>query len=134
MENAHTDGAPLKERILQYIEHNDYVTFAELNRRFGNAFTSGGHAIYLSEPRNIVVWVNMTEEASAAIMELLSEQQIWMRPASSILIYAVDGCMLRMPLARQARRYKEPHWFPVTLRPGAPPVDRKGKTRAAAEP
>jgi hypothetical protein len=31
------------------------------------------------------------------------------------LVYAIDGEMLTLPLVKQNRAYRKPHWLPVVL-------------------
>ena len=106
----------LKERIREYVEQTDYVSFAELGNRFGSEFNNGDRELCQGE--NVVIWSNMTEDGVMAISELLDEGAIHLHP-SSTLVYLIDGCALKLPTVRRRRTYKTPHWLPVTIRPGA---------------
>jgi hypothetical protein len=106
-------GASLKDRILAYIETTDHVSYAELANHFPE-FKDGEFAISLRE--NLILWVNMTEEATQAIEELRAEKRITVSP-STMLVYLIDGMSLNMPIAKRVRDYKKPHWAPTTLRP-----------------
>jgi hypothetical protein len=114
MDDEKPDTRPLKERILDYIQKTDYVSFAELNHRFGGDFTGGEMALELK--RNLIIWANLTETACASVRELLTEHAIIAAP-TGLLVYATDGIMLKFPIAKRERDYKEIHWLPVTLRP-----------------
>jgi len=105
---------PLVERIQEYVAKTDYVTFAELANRFGDEFRGGEHC--LSKGNNTVLWIGMTEEAAKAVTALLEGGAIAVQPTSP-LTYLIDGSCPGLPVAKQARRYKTPHWLPVTLRP-----------------
>ena len=37
---------------------------------------------------------------------------------TSPFTYMHDGRALTLPLVKQIRQYKKPHWLPVVLRPG----------------
>jgi hypothetical protein len=106
----------LCERILNFIRERDYVSFPELIR---NVEGVGGGDVALHPPgyENIIFWTGLSEEGAAAITELIAKKAIVPSP-SSVLVYGIDGGMLRLPLARQKRRYKTLHWAPITLRPG----------------
>ena len=105
----------MTEDILWYVENYDWVTFAELQHRYGTQ-AKGGHAIYLN---NIVLWVNLSEQLATAITSLLEEKSIHAHPAS-FLAYMVDGAYLTLPLAKHPpkRGYKKDHWLPVCFRSG----------------
>lgn len=103
----------LKEQVLAYIKETDYVTFAELQRRFPE-FRDGDFS--LSARENHILWVNMTEDAVNAITQLREEGLIVATP-SQMLTYLIDGMTLTFPLAKGARAYKKPHWAPVVWRP-----------------
>jgi hypothetical protein len=117
---------PLKAGILAYVKAYDNVTFAELCRDFGDRVTLSmpkGETRILELRRNYIIWVNLTDEATDAIMSLRDEGTIHMRPTTP-LTYLLDGCVLTFPVVKAARDYKKPHWLPVTLRYGPDP---KGK-------
>jgi hypothetical protein len=70
--------------------------------------------------RNIFLWFNMTEEAVAAMQGLISDGLIHGRSAH-ILVYLCDGMIPQVPLAKQARAYKEPRWAPTVFSLGPGP-------------
>jgi hypothetical protein len=37
---------------------------------------------------------------------------------TSRLTYIIDGKFLSLPIAKNERHYKKPHWLPVVLNPG----------------
>ena len=116
---------PLKEVVCKYVETYDHVTFAELGNHLGDRIKEPEpSASALEIPGNYVLWVGFTEEFYKVIQELMKEQAIHMVPAS-YMSYMIDGCMLRLPLAKSAKGYKKPHWLPVVFRPG--PNPDKGK-------
>jgi hypothetical protein len=61
-----------------------------------------------------VLWQGVTEAAAAAIGELHRRQLIHPVP-TPLLVYMVDGTIPRLPIAKQFRHYKKPHWLPVVF-------------------
>jgi hypothetical protein len=103
----------LKDDILAYVTKHDYVSFAELSRLPG--FGSGDFALCVPNMGEAVYWAGLSEEAAHALSDLVREGQVHYWLASSVLIYFIDGCTLKLPLVKQARVYKTPHWLPVTI-------------------
>ena len=101
----------MKELILKACKVGS-VSFAELSRKIPGF--SGGKQDFGIHDKNIFFWVGMTPEACSAISELLRDGLIKMKPCQPI-IYAFDGELLQMPVARQLRSYKEPRWQPVVF-------------------
>jgi hypothetical protein len=111
----------LKEDIWDYVQRTDYVSFAELDRRFGETYEmDGDYGIELGALPNAWVWSGMSEEYAQAIIELRNEGRIQYESASE-LVYFFDGGMLQMPIARRLRKdgYMQPRWLPVTIRPAS---------------
>jgi hypothetical protein len=103
----------LKERIFSRIDEYKTVTFAELRRIPG---FSGDQTACIAP--NLVVWAEISNEAIAAINELIADGRIIMKPYSGwpgLMIYAFDRGILRLPLAKRVRPYKRPRWLPVYI-------------------
>ncbi len=105
--------APLKARVLDYVLQTDYVSFAELANRF-EGFTGGN--IVIEMQTNVLLWMNMTQEAATAVRDLVDQGAIVVQP-SVPMVYLADGRIPSIPVAKRLRDHKVPHWFPVTLRP-----------------
>jgi hypothetical protein len=103
----------LRDRVLAYVLQTDHVSFAELGNHF-EGFRGGDFQLQKGE--NIILWAGLSQEAVNVMGDLLDSGAIEPHPAS-ILVYLIDGCSLTLPLVKQARKYKTPHWLPVTLRP-----------------
>jgi hypothetical protein len=71
-----------------------------------------GEALLAGE--NMVIWLGVSDVAIAAINKLKADGRVIAKPAP-VLVYAIDGAMLTMPLAKQNRAYRKPHWLPVVL-------------------
>lgn len=136
----------MADRIEAYVKaKKGSVTFAELVQDidgFSLKFPSAdglpqeGCALYLAP--GILLWPMMTEEGSAAIVELRQSGRLHCRP-TSFICYLTDGLCLRLPLAQGRTSYKRDHWLPVTLWPGPHPDQAKHdkwrearRTKAAA--
>jgi hypothetical protein len=104
------------DAIAAYVQHYDWVTFAELCRRFESYTATAGNTALELRP-NVVVWVGMSETFAAAITTLIGERRVFMHPCAT-LSYMIDGGMLTMPLAKDPppAGYTRPRWLPVALR------------------
>lgn len=100
-----------EDNIMKFIREQDYISFAELMRKFKE--TEGDW--YTAIQENIFVWCNMSKKMTEILGKMRSEGKIYYRP-SSILIYLVDGMVPDMPIATKGNGYKKPHWLPCTLR------------------
>ena len=100
----------LKERILEFVKERRHVSFVEIQDKFGRGDTA------IEIEGNVILWANLKEEVVSAIIELLNERKLYANP-TSVLVYAVDGRILKLPIAKRIPKdgYKEPHWLPVVL-------------------
>lgn len=109
-----TDTQDLIERIYIYIvKMRSGVSFAELDNKI-NGFSGGDRSIQADPDLNICIWDGMTQEATTSMIYLLENNFIKFKPAD-VLIYVMDGGLLKMPIAKQKRNYKEMHWLPTTI-------------------
>lgn len=112
---------PVSDRLaadcLSYIEANDYVSFAELERWLADRGedVQGDYGVELHG--NVFIWAGVSKRF-CDIVEAL-HQHVDLEPCSSLLVYLTDGKLLQLPIAKRPPRsgYKDPHWLPVTLRP-----------------
>ena len=114
----------LKAEILEMVTDRGGVSFAELSRIEGFKDDSDhpDGALAMMHPRfdNIVLWPNVTPEGIEAIRSLMADNAIHWLPCDPI-IYVVDGCMLKLPVVKNAQPYKHPRWLPVTFSAGQLP-------------
>lgn len=111
--------APLKDRIVNYIERTDYVSFAELRNRFGgDGRLDGDFCISLPDRPNSVLWSGMSEEFCDVMRALIREHAVDLAGSCS-LTYMIDGGMPSMPVAKRIGKqdFKSPRWVPITFRP-----------------
>ena len=109
--------APLKDRLLNYIQRTDYVSFAELRNHFAEAREDGDCGLTLPGRPNSVMWRGMSDAYCDALASLLKAGEIHPQ-TSCLMVYMVDGGMLTLPLGKRIGKtdFKKPHWIPVTLR------------------
>ena len=105
----------IKAHLMKEVATCPGYAFAEVDRLFPDE--KGDLALYHGKCENIIFWVGLSKNLYQAITELLSEQRMVLN-STSTLVYLVDGRGLKLPLAKQLRQYKAPHWAPVTLHPG----------------
>lgn len=70
---------------------------------------------------NIYLWAGVSQTVVDALNELLTARLVHYVP-TSVLVYAADGGMLNLPLAKSARNYKTPRWAPVVINAGPAPA------------
>jgi len=102
----------LKQEILDYISKHPATSFAELSMVFGEKIR--GEEALIFDNENIIIWTNLSKEFIEIFKELLNEKKIVVVP-SNPLVYACDGKLLKLPIAKRLIKYKEPHWLPVVL-------------------
>jgi hypothetical protein len=107
-----TETENIETAIREILASRDYVSFAELREIEG--FT-GDRWIEWGKDTNIFVWVEVSPRAASALERMRAAGEFEYRP-SSVMVYAIDGAMLRLPIARRVQKYKKPHWAPVTLK------------------
>lgn len=73
-----------------------------------------GEFAYINRDSNIVFWVGVSEECISALIELTDLGAIY--PSSTLpLTYLIDGRVPNFPVAKSNRKYKKPHWAPITF-------------------
>jgi hypothetical protein len=118
----------MKQQILDYVNRNDWVSFAELQTRI-DGFKAApdepameiGHGAFA----NIILWQGLSQAAVDALKELTVEGKLHWRTGSPLSYYC-DGAALQLPIAKQAKSYSKPRWLPVFYRPGPMPRSLKG--------
>lgn len=124
---ADATSATMKDSIVAFVAEYDWVSFVELlnhlEPRFG---VRGDLAFSLNNDPNLIVWVGVSEEFTAALRQLLAEKRVFFHPGS-VMAYAIDGGLLQMPVASRPPKggYRTPHWIPISLR--VVPLDKKKK-------
>lgn len=106
----------MKPVVLDYINENDVVSYAELSRLFEqNEYDYKGEIMACSDQcEHVVFWTGWNEEAYNMLGELIQEGLIHREP-TQFLTYMIDGAALTFPLVKKATYYKTDHWLPVVF-------------------
>jgi len=100
--------------VIGYVAKVGGVTFAELENRF--EWLGGGNQELILTGPNLLMWTGLSAEGVAFYMDRGVRDQL--EPsACSWLLYADDGKMLRMPIAKRPPKggYKKQRWVPTML-------------------
>ncbi|MGC9514495.1 YkgJ family cysteine cluster protein [Methanocrinis sp.] len=112
-----TGTADLKREMERLIRSERHVTSARIARAFGE---DGGGAVTCAE--NLVVAPGLSEEASEALIALVSEGRVFWSPISRTA-YHLDGIFLDLPVSYVQRPFDSPTWLPAAFNP--PRVHRR---------
>lgn len=101
--------------ILEYVDATDWVSFAELHRRFAG---DANFETQIALPGNRVVWSGLPLPMIEAVLALLEEGALAAVPGSKSA-YVRAGRVLKLPVEKACppEGHAEPHWYPVLLRP-----------------
>lgn len=102
----------LREDIIDFCQR-DHVSFVELKKNFPEMF-DGEHAICFPDYSNLIVWQGLSQDGAELILSLVNERKLFLLP-SNPLVYAIDGALVNMPMAKRILNYKNPHWIPMVL-------------------
>lgn len=117
--------------VLEYVRGHPGTSFVELERLIGAPW-SGDASLFLGpSENNIVVWMGVSSDASAAIRQLQQSGAIHLRQAS-VLTYMIDGKGLGLPVAKAERPKKHPHWLPVVFYAGKSPHGPRSRKKTRA--
>lgn len=115
----------MKDAIFNFIvDKGDNVSFAEFEKSL-DGFK--GNFEFGRPEKNIVFWQGASPEFVNGLNALIEEGLVDIKGVSEI-IYLVDGCMPRLPLAKQNRKYKDTHWVPAVVQ-----LTKKGLVRGEKE-
>lgn len=108
--------AEIKQKVLEYIEKNQTVSYAELEWLFElNQYDYKGNLDAISEQcDHVVIWSGWNQEAYTIMAELLREGKIHREPVDPF-VYLVDGSALSLPVVKKKIDYKEDHWLPTVF-------------------
>lgn len=102
----------MKDEMLRFIQEQTQVSFAELERHFGEQ--AAGEYVLFAGASNVILWDNVSEEFVLAFRKLQEDNLIRMTPTSP-LTYLINGRVLKYPLAKRVL-YSSTHWLPVILK------------------
>lgn len=106
----------MKKKVLEYINRNDSVSYAELEWLFEqNDYDYKGNLDALSSAcDHVVFWAGWNQEAYNIMKELLAEGKIHREPVAPF-IYFIDGKVLDMPVVKRNKQYTTDHWLPTVF-------------------
>lgn len=101
------------ERIEELVCRVGGVSMVEIERLLESVgIDVRGESAWGIFENNILMWANMSERF-AAIMEQLRDRNRVVPTPTQVLVYAVDGKLLDLPLAKRMHKYKKERWMPV---------------------
>jgi hypothetical protein len=86
-------------------------SFVEIQQHCGEE-ARGDFQFSLPGYQNVILWAGVSEMFVTALHSI--REKLHLRP-TGFLVYAMDGEMLRMPIAKTFRAYKAPRWLPVVF-------------------
>ena len=108
----------LKKTILDLVrDRRGSVSFADLALNvpgFTSDDPASGFELGYPHGKNIVIWQGMSKAGADAIGDLLRDYEIILRPVGA-MIYAIDGLLPAMQVAKKSRAYQRPHWLPMVI-------------------
>ena len=108
----------MKTMILNLLkEKSEGITFIEIENMFDDNKIDykGNSVVGPSRYKNIYYWINISDEFSDAIIELKEENKIKLS-VCNVVVYLVDGKIIRFPLAKKPIQYEDPHWLPIIIK------------------
>ena len=102
------------QEVIDYVGKVGGATFAELENRFG--WLGGGDLTFELPGPNLLLWTGLSAEGAAFYTDRGVRDRL--EPSScSWLLYADDGKVLRMPIAKRPPKggYKVQRWAPTML-------------------
>ena len=70
--------------------------------------------VFHPEYNNVIMWQTENSLLTRGVAELVTEGKLVAKRCHE-LVYGMDGTVLQLPIAKSLRKYKDPHWWPVTL-------------------
>lgn len=117
--------SPEATAMLGVVERNRTGTsFVEIEMalRMAGIDPEGEYGLEHPACGNLVMWVGVSRALVDGLNELLGLRRVHYRP-TSFMVYAYDGRMPQLPIAKRPPRdgYREPHWVPVVINYGPTP-------------
>ncbi|WP_028746355.1 hypothetical protein [Rhizobium mesoamericanum] len=107
-----SEQSELETSIHRYLAKRSGVSLVELARDIPGF---NGDEVWGNLDNKVAIWINMSKSAIAAMTSLIAADKIEATPTNA-LVYAFDGGMLDMPIAKTIKRkYAKAHWFPVVF-------------------
>ena len=103
----------MEQDIIDFInlKNNIGITFAQLSK---NIDGFNGDMYISDKDTNVILWVEISKEATQAIENLVKTNKILVDKTSP-LCYYIDGMIPNIKLAKKNKKYKKLHWLPVAI-------------------
>jgi hypothetical protein len=108
----------LESTLLDYIRKYPGASYPNLQSAAEQAGfdTRGDIVLAHGDFPTLIFWGGMSAAFAGAILSLLQSGLVKERP-TCLLVYLVDGGLLKHPVATTIKAYKEPHWLPTVFDP-----------------
>jgi len=107
-----------KQEIMRFIELCPDASFVEIERllKDENLIKNSEEkvSIFHHKFKNLIIWITNNNLLVDSISGLQKEIKLQVKPCSPWL-YALDGQLLTLPIAKKIMDYKKPHWLPVAI-------------------
>ena len=108
----------LTDAFLRWLGRYPGASFVEIERWLADQGVDPAGSWALEPVRNLVVWAGVSKEFCDFFHAVRSH--VHLRPLNgleTIVVYAQDGKMLDLPLAKRPppSGYKDPHWVPCVI-------------------
>ena len=107
----------MADEIFETVRVRRHVSFVELERMIPGFNGEDPHRCFcFSEHPSLVIWLNLSDEALAALEELRKAKKVFLNPCS-YLVYLVDGKTLSLPIPKRMPKKdtKKDYWVPCVL-------------------
>lgn len=106
----------IAEMVYELIKCRDDVTYADLEDIFDilKIKWEGSNEIVSGENENVIFWTGWSEEA-IEIVNYLQREGFLEKKLGSFLHYLLIGKIMLIPVVREFREYKTPHWLPLAF-------------------
>lgn len=105
-----------KKIILDYINNNDSLTFAGIEKLLDkhNIDYKGDYLYALNEDyKDIILWTGWSREVIELIESIWRKEELIDASPCHRIFYMADGAFINFPMAEKITHYAEPHWLPV---------------------
>lgn len=105
----------MEAKILAFIKSRGKgVSMVELERGVEGFLDQGSGRCLMLDQQNLTLWVDISENGAAALTNLIKAGKIDPIPCGTF-IYAIDGKVLNIPIAKRAKYYKKTRWLPLVF-------------------
>lgn len=105
----------MENKIYELIENNGGgVSFVEMTNAIEESKGDFKYSMESKDFSNCILWDGLSSEFISSLENLLNDQKI-IACMTTVSVYMIDGCILKLPLVKKRCHYKKPHWYPVVF-------------------